>query len=111
MNWEIIRELSSWACLIAGSFFCIAGAVGMLRLPDFFTRIHAASVVDSLGAGLILFGLALQAGWSTTLLKIVLTFAFMLLTGPTAVHAIAKSAIYDGYKPKLATKDDAEEQL
>ncbi|PKO58978.1 MAG: sodium:proton antiporter, partial [Betaproteobacteria bacterium HGW-Betaproteobacteria-18] len=52
----------SWFSLVLGGIFCIVGAVGMLRMPDFYTRMHAASVIETLGAGLILLGLMLQAG-------------------------------------------------
>ena len=56
-------DVASWICLLAGSMFCLIGGVGMLRLPDFYTRGHAAGVTDTLGAGLILLGLMFQAGF------------------------------------------------
>jgi len=57
-----LLTIVSWALLLAGSAFCIVGAYGMIRMPDFYTRMHAASVIDTLGAGLLLAGMILQAG-------------------------------------------------
>jgi len=96
-------DLVSWVCLLAGAFFAISGGVGILRFPDFFTRMHATGVTDTLCAGLILVGLMFQAGWSAALLKLFLILAFMLLTSPTATHAIAKAAMHG----KLKTVPDA----
>ena len=69
-------DLLSWACLLAGGFFCVVGAIGMLRMPDFYTRMHAASVVDTVGAALVLLGLMLQAG--PTLVAVKLLFVGLL---------------------------------
>lgn len=87
-------DVLSWVSLILGGFFCISGGVGLLRFPDFFTRIHAAGVTDTLGAGLILAGLMFQAGDPITLIKLILVLLFAWLTGPTATHALAKSAVH-----------------
>ena len=94
-------DLVSWVCLLAGSFFAISGGIGILRFPDFFTRMHATGVTDTLCAGLILVGLMFQAGWSATLLKLILILAFLLLTSPTATHAIAKAALHGKQAPVL----------
>ncbi|MEJ2178493.1 MAG: monovalent cation/H(+) antiporter subunit G, partial [Gammaproteobacteria bacterium] len=58
---ELILDILSWLFLLGGSFFCLTGALGLLRFPEFFSRIHAASLTDTLGASLILIGLMLQA--------------------------------------------------
>ena len=107
----IWQDIISWIFLSTGSILCIIGAIGLLRLPDFFTRIHAASIVDSLGAVLFLLGLAFQSQLDIHLLKIGLAVVFMIITGPTAVHALAKSAIYDGHKPLLKNEEKEEAQL
>ena len=91
----------SWLCLLLGSFFCISGGIGMLRFPDFYTRMHASGVTDTLGAGLILLGLMLQAGWSLVLAKLILILLFILLTSPTSSHALAKAAVHSKLKPEL----------
>ncbi len=99
-------DVGSWILLVAGSFICVTGGVGMLRFPDFFTRIHAAGVTDTLGAGLIFTGLMLQAGLSLVLAKLVMILLFMLFTSPTASHAVAKAALHSGLEPQLDDFDD-----
>jgi len=95
-------DLLSWLCLAAGGFFCMVGAFGMLRMPDFYTRMHAASVTDTLGAGLILLGLILQAGLTLVAVKLVMIGLLLFFTSPTATHALAKAAMGRGLKPVLA---------
>lgn len=94
-------EVASWVAILAGSFFALTGGVGILRLPDLFTRFHAAGVTDTMGAGLILFGLMLQAGMSLVCIKLILILAFLLLTSPTATHVVAKAALHGELKPLL----------
>jgi multicomponent Na+:H+ antiporter subunit G len=91
----------SWVLLVAGGFFCIVGAIGMLRMPDVFTRMHAASVTETLGAGLILIGLMLQAGLSLVTIKLLILGVLIFIAGPTATHAIAHVAMLRGLKPLL----------
>jgi multicomponent Na+:H+ antiporter subunit G len=74
----------------------LTGAVGLFRFPDFFTRVHAASVTDSVSAIFILFGLALQSGLTLVTVKLAFILLFLLLTAPTASHALAKSARHGG---------------
>ena len=71
-------DLVSWVCLLAGSFFAISGGIGILRFPDFFTRMHATGVTDTLCASLILVGLMFQAGWGVVLVKLFLILAFIV---------------------------------
>ena len=91
------------ACLsiIAGLFFVLAGTLGVLRLPDFYTRLHAAGMTDTLGAELILIGLIIQSGFTQMSLKLLLVAFFLLITSPTATHAIAYAAHKAGLEPKL----------
>jgi multicomponent Na+:H+ antiporter subunit G len=100
-----VIDLLSWACLVAGGAFCIVGAVGMLRMPDFYTRVHAASVVDTLGAGLVLLGLLLQAGFTLVAVKLLIVAALLLLASPTATHALVRAAMHRGLEPVLAADD------
>ncbi|MDH3671812.1 MAG: monovalent cation/H(+) antiporter subunit G [Gammaproteobacteria bacterium] len=97
-------DVLSWICLVTGGFFGIVGGIGLLRLPDLFSRFHAAGVTDTLGAGLILIGLMLQAGWSLITIKLVLILGFGLFTSPTATHALAKAALHGKVKPRLSRK-------
>ena len=96
---ELVIDIISWFFLIVGSFFCLTGGLGLLRFPDFFSRIHAASLTDTLGASLILIGLMFQAGWGLVMAKLLLILLFSLLAGTTASHAMAKAALNSGLKP------------
>lgn len=108
---ELVVDIISWIFLVSGSVFCLTGAVGLLRFPEFFSRIHAASLTDTLGASLILIGLMFQAGWSLALPKLVLILIFSLLAGTTASHAMAKAALKSGLRPKdlMKSEEEAEE--
>ena len=96
-----IQFIVSTLCLIGGAFFVFAGVVGVIRLPDFYTRVHAAGMTDTLGAELIILGLMVQAGFTQTSLKLLLVSFFLFLTSPTATHAVANSAYLSGLKPIL----------
>lgn len=85
-------SILGWVLLLLGSFFCLVGSIGLIRLPDFYARVHAAGVVDSLGAILILLGLMTQTQDYLVIIKLVLILLFLMLTGPTAVHALARAA-------------------
>ena len=100
---ELVIDIVSGFSLLLGSVVVLTTGIGLLRLPTFYTRIHAASITDSLGAGAILFGLALQSGWQmpTVTLKLALILVFLVLTGPAAAHALAKAAYLHGVKPAL----------
>jgi multicomponent Na+:H+ antiporter subunit G len=98
-------DIASWALLVAGGLFSIVGAIGLLRMPDLFTRMHAASITDTLGAGLILLGLILQAGFTLVTVKLVLVGLLIFFTSPTATHALARAALARGLKPRLAEED------
>ena len=96
-----LLDLLSWILLVAGSLALITGATGLIRFPDFFTRLHAASVIDTLGCMLIIFGLLLQAGLSMVSVKLLLILVFVLFTTPTAAHALAKAALHGKLEPRL----------
>ena len=96
----------SWVLLMGGCFFGISGAIGLLRFPDFYTRMHAAGVTDTLCAALILLGLMLQAGWGLVLIKLFMILALLLLTSPTATHALARAAFHSRLKPRLDTPEE-----
>lgn len=96
---ELTLDILSWLCLLAGVFFAIVAGIGLLRLPDLFCRLHAAGIGDTLGAGLIVLGLMLQAGWTLNLIKLVLILVFIFFTSPAATHAVAKAALHGGLKP------------
>lgn len=96
----------SWICLLGGSGIVLVTGIGMLRLPTFYTRIHAAAITDTLGAGLILLGLIIQAGFSQVSIKLALILVFLVLTGPSSAHALAKAAYLHGIKPDLPPAEE-----
>ena len=96
-----IRAGLSAVSIFMGLFFVFAGTIGVLRLPDFYTRIHAAGMTDTLGAEMILLGLIIQAGFSQMTLKLLMISFFLLITSPTATHAVAHAANRAGLKPML----------
>ncbi len=89
----------SWISILTGSAFLLVGAAGIIRFPDFWSRLHAAAVVDSAGTGLLLFGMMLQAGFTFITVKLILIGIFLLITGPTATHAVANAAFVSGSRP------------
>jgi len=103
---NIALDLVSWICLVTGGVILIIGTVGMLRFPDFFTRLHAASVIDTLGSMLIVLGLILQAGLSLVTVKLLLIMFFILFTTPTAAHALARAALHGKLKPVLSNNGE-----
>ena len=100
-----VLDVLSWICLLGGAVFLLVGAIGLLRFPDFYTRLHAVSVCDTLGAGLVLIGLMLQGGLSLVTVKLLLIFYFMLFSGPTAVHALAEAALQGKLKPLVEKRE------
>ena len=93
-------ETFSWICLMLGAALGIVGGIGMHRFPDFYTRLHAASITDTMCAALFLLGLGLQAGLSLAALKLCLIFIFIFITSPTASHSLANAAMHGGLQPK-----------
>jgi len=94
-----IANGASWALLVAGALFCMAGGVGILRFPDVYSRSHAAGVIDTAGAVLILVGLMVQAGLTLITVKLIIIVFFLLFTGPAATHALVKAALSGGQTP------------
>lgn len=94
-----VVDAVSWVCLVTGGFVSVIGAVGLVRMPSFFTRMHAASLIDTLGAGLILLGLMLQAGLTLVTVKLAVMGLLLLFASPTATHALAKAAVARGVDP------------
>jgi multicomponent Na+:H+ antiporter subunit G len=98
----VVLDIASWALILLGSVFVVIGAFGMVRMPDVFTRMHAASVVDTLGMAFLLFGMMLQAGFTLVTLKLVFLVALFVLTTPVVTHALARACLHEGIQPVLA---------
>ena len=96
-----ITEMIGMACLVLGSLGVIMGALGLIRLGDVYQRMHGAGIVDTGGAGLILLGLLLLAPHWTVAVRLVLIGFILVMTGPTATHAIARMARVSGIEPVL----------
>lgn len=97
----MIADLIGWTVALIGAAFVASGAIGLVRLPDLFTRMHAAGMIDSLGAALVLVGLCIVEGLTTTTSRLLMVLAFLWITSPTACHALAKSALATGQRPWL----------
>lgn len=105
MTWALLIDVVSWAFFLGGAFFLFVGSLGMLRLPDFWARLHAASIIDSAGVGLILAGMMLQTGFTLVTVKTLIIVGFLLITGPTATHAVANAAFVSGSRPQDIVED------
>ena len=82
----------SLLCLLFGSCCNILAGIGLFRFPDFYSRMHASGVTDSMGSAFILLGLMLQSGWDTSLSKLILILIFILITSPTITYSLANAA-------------------
>jgi len=98
----ILIDIASWLLILAGCFFILVGALGMMRLPELFARMHAASLIDTLGIGFLFAGLMLQAGFTQVTLKLLFILLLFFFTGPVITHALAQAAMEAGIKPELA---------
>ena len=110
---DMALTVLTWALLMAGAFFLLTGALGMVRLPDVFTRMHAAGMTDTMGAGLVLAGLlvhALSEGDQLVAVpvRLLLILGFLWFTSPIATHATAKAALSGGVRP-FTRADEADE--
>ena len=96
---DVIIDIISWGLLMGGSAFLLIGAIGLLRLPDMFSRMHGAGIIDTLGAVMLFAGMMMQAGLTLISVKIFLIILFLMFTSPTTTHALARAAMATGQKP------------
>lgn len=101
---SVVLDVLSWLLILAGAWGVLSSALGLIRLPEFFTRTHTVGVLDTLGAGLILVGVGLQSGMSLLSVKLAFVLAFVWLTGTTAAHALARTAEHSGMRPEATDK-------
>jgi multicomponent Na+:H+ antiporter subunit G len=95
MIWDVL----SWISILGGLFFIVVGGIGVLRFPDVYTRLHAAGMTDTMGAGLVLVGLSFQSGLSLITVRLMMIWAFLLFTSPIATHALARAALHGKVEP------------
>ena len=105
---SLLLHVSSWVLLSLGGAFVFICGVGALRMPNLYTRMHAASLTDSMGAALIIAGVMLQAGPSLAAIKLAAILLFLLLTSPTATNALASAALLAGLRPEEDTSSPEE---
>ena len=98
---SLVVDIASWVCVLLGSFFTIVGAFGLVRMPEVFTRMHAASVTDTLGVGFLILGMGLQAGLSLVTLKLLFLLALFFFTAPVVTHALAQACLHENIRPML----------
>jgi len=105
---DTLMSLLSGLCLLVGALICVSGAVGVNRFNDFYTRMHAASVTDTLGAAFILIGLMFISEQFIVIAKLMIILLLGLIVGPTTSHVLAKAALKNGLKPNIPeqSRDD-----
>ena len=101
---NIFVEILCWTLILSGSFFVVVGAFGTYRFPDFWSRLHAASITDSAGVILLLIGMGIYSGLTLITFKLFVIGLFLFITGPTSTHAVANAAIVSGLKPPQQKK-------
>lgn len=101
--WEVLVDALTGALLLGGSVFYVLGMVGLNRFPDVFTRMHAVSVSETLGVGMLFVGMMLLSGLTLVTVKLAFILVLVLFSGPVISHALARAALHDGQKPLIAT--------
>lgn len=99
----LLADIVSWIFIVAGSVGLLTGGIGILRMPDVYTRMHAAGITDTLGAGGIIVGLAIQAGFGLIAVKLLMILVFLFFTSPAASFSLAHAALSSGVEPILDT--------
>ena len=107
---EAVVNIISWILLGLGGACVLIGGIGALRLPNFYTRLHAASLTDTMAAILIFLGLILQAGLTLASVKLFAILIFLLLTGPTASYALANASLLSGRSPDALDMNELDDQ-
>ena len=106
---DIFLNFLCWVLIISGSFFVIVGAFGTYRFPDFWSRLHAASITDSAGVILLLIGMGVYSGLTLITFKLLVIGLFLFITGPTSTHAVANAALVSGLRPPKLQSNSADD--
>jgi multicomponent Na+:H+ antiporter subunit G len=110
----MVLDVLSWISIVGGLAFMLIGTLGVLRLPDVYTRLHGAGMTDTMGAGLLLLGMAFQTvvdmmgehpGYWSVLVRLVFIYLFLLFTSPIATHALARAGLAGGVEPWTNEED------
>lgn len=106
MTATVLQYLAA-VLVVLGAIFALLAALGILRFPDLYTRMHAASKAGVVGAGLIMLAISVVAGDGSVILRALIGIGFLLLTTPVSAHLLAKVAYFSGYKPSdISVVDD-----
>tara|TARA_Y100000590_G_scaffold465153_1_gene636619 strand:+ start:4289 stop:4615 length:327 start_codon:yes stop_codon:yes gene_type:complete len=95
----IAADILSWIGIIGGVFFIVVGAVGVIRMPDIYTRLHSAGMTDTMGAGLMLIGMSFHEGITLVTVRLILIWGFLLFTSPIATYALSRAALHGEVTP------------
>ena len=106
---DVFLNFLCWILLISGSFFVIVGAFGTYRFPDFWSRLHAASITDSAGVILLLIGMGVYSGLTLITFKLLVIGLFLFITGPTSTHAVANAALVSGLRPPKLQSNNSDD--
>ncbi|PKQ02329.1 MAG: sodium:proton antiporter [Alphaproteobacteria bacterium HGW-Alphaproteobacteria-12] len=104
---DLLRDIASAIAFAVGGAFLLIGTFGLVRLPDVWSRLHAAGIVDTVGAELVLIGMMIQAGFTQATVKLLLISLFLFVTSPTATHAVANAAFIAGIRPVRLRRNEA----
>lgn len=102
---SLALDILSWAALLAGGFFALVSAIGLQRMPDLFTRVHATSVNDTLGVGFLVLGMLLQSDDWTVAARLIFLLVLLYTGGAVTAHALVRATLYDGNLPLIAGED------
>ncbi len=103
---DIVIEILSWVLMLAGAAMLVIGAIGVVRLPDVFARMHGAGIIDTMGACSVLIGFMFQAGLTIVTVKLALIVVFIVFTSPTSTHALSLAALHGGVQPQISPPED-----
>tara|TARA_B110000495_G_C22952526_1_gene557870 strand:- start:12 stop:350 length:339 start_codon:yes stop_codon:yes gene_type:complete len=106
---DVFLNFLCWILIISGSFFVIVGAFGTYRFPDFWSRLHAASITDSAGVILLLIGMGVYSGLTLITFKLLVIGLFLFITGPTSTHAVANAALVSGLRPPKLQSNNSDD--
>ncbi len=101
---DLLFHIFAWFFIVLGSIFCIIGGIGLIRFPDFYTRMHAAGITDTLGAGCLIVGLGFEMGFSLITFKLIAILGFLWIASPAAANALASAAMARGLEPIVDEK-------
>jgi multicomponent Na+:H+ antiporter subunit G len=102
----VIQDMLAGALVVTGLFFLIVGAIGFVRLPDVFCRLHVTGVLDTMGAPLVLLGVAVHLGPQLLSLKLLLAVMFLAVTSPLVGHLLARAALEAGQEPGVIEESE-----